>query len=38
MGRYGLEVPKTKTAWRWGPVGLEEKVGDTGLVNLAQVG
>jgi hypothetical protein len=37
LGKYGLEVPKSKSSWRWGPVNLEDRVGDTGLVNLAQV-
>jgi hypothetical protein len=32
---YALVVPRTKTAWRWGPVDLLEAIGETGLVNLA---
>ncbi len=34
---YSLVVPRTKTAWRWGPVDLLEAIGETGLVNLATV-
>ena len=32
---YALVVPRTKSAWRWGPVDLLEAIGETGLVNLA---